>query len=306
MENRKQTENRRIEGRKKKKSSLLSKLITSVMVLVMLTGIGFLLYPTLSEKWNALHQSYAIAGYAEQVENNDFEKIQDMWEQARAYNASLLSKQNRFVLSDEETNEYNSILDVTDTGIMGYVVIPKISVKLPIYHGTDEAILQIAIGHIPGTSLPVGGESSHAVISGHRGLPSAKLFTRLDEMVEGDLFELHVLDKVLRYQVDQITVVLPEELEHIEIEEGKDYCTLVTCTPYSVNTHRLLVRGQRVEGEFAPMPVPENTEQPKSTENARQGGEIPEWMPLAFAGFAMAVLLFALFVPVKKKGKKNH
>ena len=149
-------------------------------------------------------------------------------------------------MTEAEEEEYESLLDVTGTGVMGYVEIPKLKTSLPIYHGTDAAVLQIAIGHLAGSSLPVGGEGTHCVLTGHRGLPSAKLFRNLDEMVEGDTFSLHVLDQTLTYEVDQIRVVEPQELDDLEIEEGQDYCTLVTCTPYGVNSHRLLVRGHRI------------------------------------------------------------
>ena len=194
-----------------------------------------------------MHQSRAIAAYVDQVNTLDDAQCETMLEQADAYNQTLIGKEDRYNLSDSELETYNSLLDVTGTGIMGYVVIPKINVRLPIYHGTDPAVLEIAIGHIAGSSLPVGGESTHCVLSGHRGLPSAKLFTDIDQLKEGDQFMLEVLGDTLTYEVDQIKVVLPDELEDIEIEEGKDLCTLVTCTPYGVNTHRLLVRGHRVE-----------------------------------------------------------
>lgn len=163
----------------------------------------------------------------------------------------LSHDESRFNLTDEERAKYEKTLDVTGTGIMGYVEIPKISVSLPIYHGTDATVLQIAIGHIPGSSLPVGGQGTHCVISGHRGLPSARLFTDIDQLREGDLFMLNVLGKTLTYQVDQIRVVLPDELDDLAIDDGQDYCTLVTCTPYGVNTHRLLVRGHRVPNQGA-------------------------------------------------------
>lgn len=194
-----------------------------------------------------MHQSRAIAAYVDQVNTLDDAQYETMLEQADAYNQTLIGKEDRYNLSDSELETYNSLLDVTGTGIMGYVVIPKINVRLPIYHGTDPAVLEIAIGHIAGSSLPVGGESTHCVLSGHRGLPSAKLFTDIDQLKEGDQFMLEILGDTLTYEVDQIKVVLPDELEDIEIEEGKDLCTLVTCTPYGVNTHRLLVRGHRVE-----------------------------------------------------------
>lgn len=194
-----------------------------------------------------MHQSRAIASYVDQVNSLDDAQYETMLEQARAYNETLVGKEDRYILDDSEAAEYNSLLDVTGTGIMGYVVIPKINVRLPIYHGTDPSVLEIAIGHIAGSSLPVGGESTHCVLSGHRGLPSAKLFTDIDQLKEGYQFMLEVLGDTLTYEVDQIKVVLPDELEDIEIEEGQDLCTLVTCTPYGVNTHRLLVRGHRVD-----------------------------------------------------------
>lgn len=223
------------------------KLSNLILVLIFLTGVSLLVYPTFSDWWNSLHQSRAIAAYVDQVNTLDDAQYETMLEQADAYNQTLIGKEDRYNLSDSELETYNSLLDVTGTGIMGYVVIPKINVRLPIYHGTDPAVLEIAIGHIAGSSLPVGGESTHCVLSGHRGLPSAKLFTDIDQLKEGDQFMLEVLGDTLTYEVDQIKVVLPDELDDIEIEEGKDLCTLVTCTPYGVNTHRLLVRGHRVE-----------------------------------------------------------
>jgi len=226
---------------------LKKKLSNIILVLIFLTGVSLLVYPTFSDWWNSMHQSRAIAAYVDQVNTLDDAQYETMLEQADAYNQTLIGKEDRYNLSDSELETYNSLLDVTGTGIMGYVVIPKINVRLPIYHGTDPAVLEIAIGHIAGSSLPVGGESTHCVLSGHRGLPSAKLFTDIDQLKEGDQFMLEVLGDTLTYEVDQIKVVLPDELEDIEIEEGKDLCTLVTCTPYGVNTHRLLVRGHRVE-----------------------------------------------------------
>jgi len=177
----------------------------------------------------------------------DAEEYERMWNDAVEYNTNLLSKSNRYNMTDEQRAEYESILDVTGTGIMGYIEIPSIDVSLPIYHGTNESVLQIAIGHIESSSLPVGGIGTHCVISGHRGLPSAKLFSDIDQLKEGDVFMIQVLDDTLTYEVDQIRTVLPTEMKDLRIEEGKDYCTLVTCTPYGVNTHRLLVRGHRVE-----------------------------------------------------------
>ena len=220
---------------------------TILLVLILLTGVSLLLYPTVSDYWNSFHQSRAIASYVEavaEIDNTDYEK---MWQEAVAYNEKLKDNSGRWMPTDEELEEYERLLNVSDTGIMGYIEIPKIKVSLPIYHGTDEAILQIAIGHIPGSSLPVGGKGTHCVVSGHRGLPSAKLFTDLDQLEEGDLFMMRILDETLTYEVDQVRIVEPEELSDLEIDEDKDLCTLVTCTPYGINSHRFLVRGHRVE-----------------------------------------------------------
>ena len=224
-----------------------------ILVLAILGGFILLAYPSFSNWWNQRHQTRAVAGYVDQVANLSDEENKKLWKAAKAYNADLAKLPMHFELSDQEQKIYDQTLDVTGTGIMGYVQIPKIHVELPIYHGTDPAVLEIAIGHIAGSSLPVGGKSTHCVISGHRGLPSARLFTDLDKMTEGDTFMLQVLGRTLTYEVDQIRIVLPDEVDDMKIEKGKDYCTLVTCTPYGVNTHRLLVRGRRVandEGEF--------------------------------------------------------
>ena len=170
-----------------------------------------------------------------------------MLEAARAYNERVARRGTSFSLTEAEMKEYRSILDITGTGIMGYIRIPCISVNLPIYHTTQETVLQIAVGHLEGTSLPIGGESTHAALSGHRGLPSARLLTDLDRMREGDVFTITVFDQTVTYMVDQIRIVLPYEVEDLQIENGKDYCTLITCTPYGINTHRMLVRGVRIE-----------------------------------------------------------
>lgn len=221
---------------------------TVIIVLAMLTGLSLLLYPTVSDHWNSMRQSKAIAGYVKHTNALDETRIADMLKEAREYNKTLINKENRYKLSDDEYAEYSKLLDAAGNGIIGYIDIPEINVKLPIYHGTDESVLQVAVGHIAGTSLPVGGRSTHCVLSGHRGLPSAKLFSNIDRLVEGDIFTINVLNEVLYYQVDQILTVEPNDLEALEIQKGRDYCTLVTCTPYGVNTHRLLVRGSRIDG----------------------------------------------------------
>jgi len=220
---------------------------TILLLIVFFTGLALMLYPSFADYWNSLHQSRMIADYAKEVaevSSDDYEKI---WEDALAYNASLPSKRNRYVLSDEDREEYTSLLNVSGSGVMGYIEIPDIKVSLPIYHGVDPAVLQIAIGHIEGSSLPVGGESSHCVLSGHRGLPSAKLFTNLDQVEKGDIFMMRILDETLTYEVDNIIIVDPDEVKALDIAPGEDLCTLVTCTPYGVNSHRLLVRGHRID-----------------------------------------------------------
>ena len=220
---------------------------TIVLVLILLVGLSLLLYPSVSDYWNSFHSSRAISAYAEDVANLDEAQYEEMWSAARAYNRALAERSTNFGLSDAQKEEYEKLLDISGVGIMGYLEIPELNMSLPIYHGTEESVLQIAAGHLEWSSLPVGGESSHCVISGHRGLPSAKLFTDLDKLQEGDVFVLRVLDEVLTYEVDQIRVVEPSQVSDLEIVEGSDLCTLVTCTPYGINTHRLLVRGHRIE-----------------------------------------------------------
>lgn len=222
---------------------------TLFLILIFFAGLSLLLYPSFSDYWNSFHQSRAIASYAEEVANLDEEQYTQLWDRAWEYNESLLRRRNVFLLNDNQKAEYEQLLNVGGNGVMGYVEIPTINCTLPIYHGTDEGVLQVAVGHLEWTSLPVGGVSSHCVISGHRGLPSAKLFTDLDKLVVGDLFLLRVLDEVLTYEVDQILIVEPDDTEALLIQEGKDYCTMVTCTPYGINSHRLLVRGHRIETE---------------------------------------------------------
>ena len=224
---------------------------TILLVCILLLGVGIFAYPTFSDYWNSFHQSQAVTSYVENVANLDTEQYEALWNEAVAYNKKLAKTGIQWNMTDEEKEEYNEYLKVDDSGIMGYIDIPVIDCSLPIYHGTDESVLQVAIGHIEGSSLPVGGEGSHCVISGHRGLPSARLFTDLDKLVEGDIFILHTLDATLTYEVDQIRIVEPTDLSNLQIEGGKDYCTLVTCTPYGINTHRLLVRGHRIENQNA-------------------------------------------------------
>ena len=229
--------------KKKKKNSL----INLILVLIFLVGLSLLLYPSFSDYWNSFHQSRAIMSYLEDVGGMESAEYDAVIARARAYNDAIDKESFRWFLSDEEREDYNSQLNVSKGGSMGYISIEKLHVQLPIYHGTDESVLQTSIGHLDWTSLPVGGESSHSVLSGHRGLPRAKLFSDLDKLTEGDVFTLNILNETLSYQVDQIRVVEPQDVTDLQIVPGKDYCTLVTCTPYGINTHRLLVRGHRVD-----------------------------------------------------------
>ncbi len=220
---------------------------TIMLILIFLAGLALLLYPTLSDYVNSLHQSKAISAYAKSLENMDTEKYEAILAEARQYNAALAQAPQSYELTDEEQEQYSQLLNVDGNGIMGYIEIPSIEVSLPIYHGTSDSVLNSSVGHLDWTSLPIGGESTHCVLSGHRGLPSAKLFTNLDKLAVGDTFLIRTLDEVLTYEVDRILIVKPSEVETLQIVPGEDYCTLVTCTPYGINTHRLLVRGHRIE-----------------------------------------------------------
>ncbi len=226
-----------------------NRVMTLLLVLALLAGLFLLLYPTVSDYWNSLHQTRTITGYAENVAQLDRTEYEEMWAAAQRYNRTLPKRENAFALTEEQKREYESLLNASGNGVMGIVEIPKIGCALPIYHGTDDAVLQIAVGHLEWSSLPVGGEGTHCVLSGHRGLPSARLFTNLDQLAVGDRFLLRVLDETLTYEVDQILIVEPQEVAALGITEGGDSCTLVTCTPYGINTHRLLVRGHRVEND---------------------------------------------------------
>lgn len=229
---------------------------TIVVSIVILAGIVLLLYPTVSNWWNAKHQSIAIESYVSKVEKSDETEYIDILKEARKYNESLVDKSlDRLRLSKKELDKYNSMLKIEDSEIISVISIPKINLRLPIYHGTDEAVLQVAIGHIPGTSLPVGGKDTHSVISGHTGLTSAKLFTDIEKLLKGDTFTLNTLNETLTYEVDQVRVVLPQEVDDLNIDKGKDYVTLQTCTPYGVNTHRLLVRGSRINTDLSNIKV---------------------------------------------------
>lgn len=269
---------------------------TILLLLIFFIGLSLLLYPTFADWWNSFHQSRAVASYVEQVANMDDDQYQEIWNAAWDYNSSLVDRPNDYLLSDEQRERYNALLNVGGNGIMGYIEVPKLDIVYPIYHGTDEAVLQIAIGHLDWTSMPVGGVSSHCVVSGHRGLPSARLFTDLDQMEVGDTFLLRVLDEVLTYEVDQILIVEPQETDDLLIVEGEDLCTLVTCTPYGINSHRMLVRGHRIA-----------TEEVRAVR--RLTADAVQIEPVIVAPFVAApmllILLIALMLPNSKTRKEN-
>lgn len=262
-----------------------------ILILVFLVGLSLLLYPTVSDYWNSFHQTRAIATYTEQVVDLDDDEYEQIWQAAVEYNSKLLEYNSSFYLSDEMKEAYQQLLNIGNNGVIGYVKIPAINCELPIYHGTEDVVLQIATGHLEWSSLPVGGKSTHCVISGHRGLPSAELFTDLDKLVEGDTFTLNVLDEVLTYEVDQILIVEPNELDALKIVEGEDYCTLITCTPYGINSHRLLVRGHRIANI--------NDSSQRVTADARQ------IEPVIVAPIVAVPILFLLLIVLLIKYRKR-
>ena len=249
----------------------MKKILNVVFALMFVAGFLLLTYPTISDQWNTYRQSRLISSYEEAVSTMEPEDFSEEWEKARAFNDTLTENNiygDVFAGEDEdlEDTEYWSVLNAAGDGVMGYISIPKINVKLSIYHGTSDDILQTGVGHLDGTKLPIGGESTHCVLAAHRGLPSARLFTDIDQLEKGDRFYIHVLDEVLAYEVDQIyDMVDKDDMETLEsamsIVDGEDYVTLFTCTPYGVNTHRLLVRGVRVpyEGEEDIVATPTET-----------------------------------------------
>lgn len=267
-----------------------------ILILILFAGLSLLLYPSFSDYWNSLQQSYAVASYVEQVTKMDHEEYERIWQNAVDYNQKLLDRENEYVLPETMTEEYKNNLNIGGNGIMAYIEIPSIDVYLPIYHGTDESVLQVAIGHLDWTSLPIGGEGSHCVVSGHRGLPSARLFTDLDQLQPGDTFILNVLDQVLTYQVDQVKIVEPFETEDLLIEEGKDYCTLVTCTPYGVNSHRMLVRGIRTD----------NAKEVRAIRITADALQIEPMIVAALLAVPMLLILLILLLLPKPKTKRRR
>ena len=268
-------------------------LSTIIPALVFIAGLSLLLYPTVSNFWNSMHQSLAVANYSDAIDKMNQQEKQAAIDAAVAYNESLLLNDDRFTPTEDELNTYKNLLNVDGTGMMGYITIPSINVKLAMYHTVDASVLQIGVGHLEGSSLPVGGKGTHTVLSSHRGLPSAKLFTDLDQLKKGDLFYLHVYDKVLTYEVDQITIVEPTDFGQFQIEEDKDLCTLFTCTPYGINTHRLLVRGHRVE----------NTSTDANL--ISEASKISPTLVAACIGVILLVVICIIFIVIRKRSKRE-
>ena len=270
---------------------------TIILILIFLVGLSVMLYPTVSDYVNQRHQSRALASYDETVNEMSDADYTAYFEAADAYNQRLAATPNSF-FTPEQVSGYDETLDVSGTGIMGYITIPRIGVELPIYHGTSDGVLQVAAGHLEGSSLPVGGAGTHAVISAHRGLPSAKLFTNLDELEAGDTFTITVLDRVLTYEVDQISIVLPTETDNLKVVDGKDYVTLMTCTPYGINSHRLLVRGRRIE-------TPDKLKHIRVTADAIKIEPIIT-APIMALPLLLVLLLWLLFSNRKRKSTRGE
>lgn len=267
------------------------KIIKIIVPVIFLVGVSILLYPMISQYWNSRVQSQAITDYDKVLSNIDIEDYNSMLEEARIYNQQLYNLDFPLVQYKEIKN-YSNIINVNNNSMMGYISIDKIKVELPIYHTTSEAVLNVAVGHFEGTSLPIGGPSTHSVLSAHRGLPSAKLFTNLNKLEIGDTFEITVLNEKITYQVDKITVVEPSDVSELEIEEDKDYVTLMTCTPYGINTHRLLVRGARIENI--------DKKEIIITSEAYQIDKLIVTLVIALP-ILIALIMYLMLKPVKKK-----
>ncbi len=269
--------------------------INIVLVFVFLVGLSLLLYPTVSSYINSLHQSRAISVYNDEVANANDEIYEQMFSDARAYNAERAAKDS-FTLSEEEEARYRSLLSIGASGVIGYIEIPKINCYLPIYHGTSDSALQNGVGHLEWSSLPVGGEGSHCVLSGHRALPNARLFTDLDQLEQGDIFTLEILNETLAYEVTQIRIVEPHEVGSLAIQEGEDLCTLVTCTPYGINSHRLLITGKRTE----------NITKPGSIRVTADAIQIDKLIvaPVVAIPILLVLLFFLLITTSKKRDRK--
>lgn len=274
-------------------------LTTVILIIVFITGLGLMMYPTVSDMVNKAHQSVAIDSYDDEVSKLSNEDFSSILEEARRYNSALTT--NEFPRDSEDLDgnaDYQKAMNPAGTGMMGYIKIDAINLKMPIYHTTKESVLQIGIGHIPTTSLPVGGESTHAVLTGHRGLSSSRLFTDLDKLQTGDVFFIYVLDDILAYQVDQIKTVLPAQTQDLQIIEGEDHVTLVTCTPYGVNTHRLLIRGTRI-------PYTPEIEKKIEKQTEVRTGLTMEQLVLIIGAPLLTVLFVAVLILTKKPKKRR-
>lgn len=276
---------------KKKKSGALT---TIFVILIFVVGLSLLLYPTVSDYWNSIHQSQVIVSYDKEVNELEQAEFDRLWAEAEAFNSRLLTRPNRYVLSEADKETYYSTLVTSEKSLMAYLEIPVIDCMLPVRHGTEDDVLQKSVGHIEWTSLPVGGKSSHCVLSGHRGLPSSELLTNIDHMQLGDRFYLHVLGETLEYKVDNIAVVEPNDLNLLGVEEGKDYVTLLTCTPYGINSHRLLVRGIRVDGNADLSGAPDLTNEVREI-------DIMYIVPAVLVGLIVVVFLWLLIDSSRKK-----
>ena len=264
---------------------------TIILLISFFIGLSVLLYPSISSYWNSKTQSEAIVDYESMLAQYKPEDYTAIFEEANDYNRELLQLEEP-LLEHTRLTEYHSILNVSGNGMMGYITIPKISQELPVYHGTSDGVLSVAVGHLEGTSLPVGGENTHSVVSAHRGLPTAVLFTHLDRMEVGDTFYFTILDRTITYEVDQIRIVEPDDASLIQIAEGKDYCTLLTCTPYGINTQRLLVRGHQVDAT-----------QTRNIYIANEAYRIEPLivMPIVALPIIFVLLVYVMFAPVKKE-----
>ena len=268
-----------------------SKKSTIILLVSFFIGLSVLLYPSISSYWNSKTQSEAIVDYESMLSQYKPEDYTAIFAEADDYNKKL-SELDEPLVEHNRLSDYNSILNIGGSGMMGYITIPKISQELPVYHGTSDGVLSVAVGHLQGTSFPVGGESTHCVVSAHRGLPTAVLFTHLDRMEVGDTFYFTILDRTITYEVDQIRIVEPDDTSLIQIKDGKDYCTLLTCTPYGINTQRLLVRGHQVDAS-----------QTRNLYVANEAYRIEPLivMPIVALPIIFVLLIYVMFAPVKKE-----
>lgn len=285
----------------KKQQRKKQRFFDMIRILVLLIAFSVLLYPTVSNYLYEKNSSKVISTYDEEAVKMSQKEKEQLLAEARAYNEAILGNielLDPFSTAEKEVNErYEHILNIDGAGMMGYIRIPAIEVDLPIYHGTSEPVLQVGVGHFEGTSFPVGGISTHTVLTGHRGLPSKKLFTDLDELKKGDVFYIKVAGETMAYEVDQILTVLPEETEALSIVPGQDYATLVTCTPYAINTHRMLVRGHRIPYEEAVVKAADKVQEPK----------IPFEVKVLLAAVAVIIgIVVGVKIYAKKQKKKRR